>query len=139
MGAWATTADLTRRYPYVTKEQLGRAEAFIEDASALVADELSHAGLAVDERDEAQAAALRAVVCSMVVRALPAFGQEGYAPMKSFQETVGPFSGQVTLANPTGDLYLTSAERKWLGIDAARHRMRVVYASADVLGGGDDG
>ncbi len=137
MVAHATFEDVRRRYPSVSDDQRGRVEALLEDASSLVSRAMADAGVAVDAGDQGQADAIRAVTCAVAVRSMPAFDADGYAPVKSWQEGIGPFTGSVTLANPTGDLYLTSAERKWLGIDAARRRMRQVFAGSDVLGGGD--
>lgn len=139
MPAFATFAELKARYPSVTDVQQARVEALLEDASSLVSRELSDAGIAVDGSDEGQASALRAVTCAVAMRAMPAFGTDGYAPIKSYQETIGPFAGNVTLANPTGDMYLTGSERKWLGISARRHCITQLFSGADVLGGGDDG
>lgn len=54
------------------------------------------------------------VACNMVKRAM--MSPVDQPPMTQFQETTGPFSSGGTFANPTGDLYLTKAERRMLGV-----------------------
>jgi hypothetical protein len=54
------------------------------------------------------------VVCAMVQRAMDAPDDAGFG-IATVQETVGPFSRSFNYSNPTGDLYLTKAERRLLG------------------------
>ena len=58
---------------------------------------------------------LRFVTCQATARAM----QAGDAGQGVSQEswTASPFGGSVTYANPSGDVYLTSFERRLLGID----------------------
>jgi hypothetical protein len=58
------------------------------------------------------------VACDMVRRVLsvPTTQQ----PASQVQQSAGPFSFGVTLANPAGDMYLTKAERKKLSLSAQR-------------------
>lgn len=134
MEAFAAFADIKIRYPSVTDDQQPRVDALIADATALISEALSEAGIDASSPSETLAANLRAVCCSVVVRALPAFSDDSYLPMKSLQQTAGSFSESVTLANPTGDLYLTGAESKRLGIAAKTHGVFQMFAGADVLG-----
>ena len=39
--------------------------------------------------------------------------------VSSFNETAGPFTQQVSFANPTGDLFLTRAEKARMGVGVA--------------------
>jgi hypothetical protein len=50
----------------------------------------------------------------MVRRAMDAPDDAGFG-IATVQETTGPFSRSFNYANPTGDLYLTKAERRMLG------------------------
>lgn len=134
MSSFATFEDLKLRYPSVSDEQSARVTALLEDATALITEALSEAGINVTSPSDTLTANLKAVCCSVVMRALPAFGDEAYMPLKSFQQMAGSFSENVTLANPTGDLYLTSAETKRLGITSATHGVFQFFAGADVLG-----
>ena len=68
------------------------------------------------------AADLSDVAISMVRRALPDAGGAIDVPFGASQasETAGAYSQSVTLANPYGDLFITKAERRKLGLGAAR-------------------
>ena len=78
--------------------------------------------------DELFRSSVERVICSMVRRALnPAV--IGFEGMKQVQDTTGPFSQGFTLSNPDGDLYLTKAEKRSLGIGGQR------AFSVDLLGG----
>ena len=134
MTDFATFEDLKLRYPSVPDDQYVRVTALLGDATALITEALSEAGISATTPSDTLAANLKAVCCSVVVRALPAFGDDSYVPLKSFQQMAGSFSENVTLANPTGDLYLTSAETKRLGITSASHGVFQFFAGADVLG-----
>jgi len=56
---------------------------------------------------------LRLVTCRVVARMLQSDGQPGVT-----QESWGasPYSGSISYANPSGDIYLTSYEKQLLGI-----------------------
>lgn len=84
----------------------------IEDATAML---LSLMGGRYDEGDELQQAALKSVCCNMVARATAASSKAGYG-VTQWSQTASSFNEQFTYANPTGDLYLTAAEKKMLGI-----------------------
>ena len=70
-----------------------------------IADTVLDAALVVD------------VVCAMVARTVPAQGLEG---VQTLQQSSGPFGRSLTMANPTGDLYLSRSERRTLGISSQR-------------------
>lgn len=91
-------------------------EALIEDASAML---LALLGSRYDEDDEVQARNLQTVCCNMVARALTATLNSAGFGVSQHSMTVSSFNEQVSYANPSGDLYLTSLEKKLLGIGAS--------------------
>ena len=58
--------------------------------------------------------AARIVSCNMVIRAMSA-AQDTFGLSQSSM-TAGPYTQSWTYSNPSGDMYLTKAERKMLGI-----------------------
>lgn len=111
---FASVEDLEQRYRSLESSEKTKAEALLQDATALITSELRCANVAIREDDELQRSALRAVTCSVVRRALA--GGCGDSITQS-STTTGPFSRQVTFANPTADLYLTKQDKRALGIN----------------------
>lgn len=120
MGPFATPDDLASRWRELGDGDRKRAETLLGDASAMLATEMGRCGVRIDEEDEVQASLLCLVCCSMVRRAM---ASETYADVKSKSLTAGPYSGQVTFANPTGNMYITSDERRLLGIPKRKVRI----------------
>jgi hypothetical protein len=115
MEAYASVEDLQARWrPLSSGDEKARAEQKLKDASLVVADECRRSGVNLDAADEMTKDALSLTVCEMVKRAM--MSPVDQAPITQGGVTVGPFSQSLTYANPTGDLYLTSAERRRLGI-----------------------
>lgn len=111
--SFATVEDLEKRWRPLTEDEKGTATALLEDASVQIRAEFTD----VDERINAtppllDAAVPRMIVCAMVKRAMLAPVDQ--APVSAQQQSAGPFSQSNTFANPMGDLYLTSRERKML-------------------------
>ena len=107
--AYATVDDLEARWHTLTATERERASVLLEDAAVLLESLVD-----VDETDERQAAQLKTVSCSMVKRAMAASDE-------MFGVTQGTISADIysqsyTFSNPGGDLYLTSTEKKLLGI-----------------------
>jgi hypothetical protein len=114
VAPWALSADLEARWRPLTEEERRRATVLLLDAQSLVMDECP--------RWESSTVATRVrVVCAVVKRAMSG-PVEGLVGVSATTETTGPFSQQVTFANPAGDLYLTKAERRAVG--GARVRAR---------------
>lgn len=115
MGApYASTADLVARWRPLTVSETAKATALLEDASVMIRAEFPD----VDARIAADPQTLdpgvpKMVACAMVKRAmLPGMDD---APMaSSVQQTAGPFSQSTSFANPTGDLYIATGERRML-------------------------
>lgn len=120
MGAFAEPSDLEARWRPLSASERARAEVLLSDASGIIEAELSEAGRSADGADDALAASLRAVCCSMVRRVM-ANDVDGDYTQASV--TAGSFSQQYTFANPAGDMYLTAQERRLLGIPKRRMRL----------------
>lgn len=111
--SFATPEDLAARWRPLTTEEQAVALVLLEDASARIRVEFPD----VDARIAADPQGLdpavpRMIVCAMVKRAMLAGTDQAVAA--SIQQTAGPYSQSTTFANPTGDLYLTSGERRML-------------------------
>ena len=109
MEAFATVGDLEARWRPLSDAEKARAEVLLDDASVLVAGSGARTG---------SAEAKRIVVCSMVKRVM--MSPVDRPSVESAQTTVGPFSESLSYANPSGDLYMTSAEKRMLGIGRQR-------------------
>lgn len=105
MDAFATLDDLVALCPQAADGNEERAGALLPLASAAIA--------ALADTSAADEGVLKLVCCSMVARAL----QSGGAGVSQESWGASPYSGSVTYANPSGDLYLTSFEKRLLGVD----------------------
>lgn len=118
MEALASPSDLEKRWRALTDTEKPRAEVLLLDATAKIVSMCKSAGVAIDETDEIQAHNLKAVTCEMVKRAM--LSSVDNAPATSYTQGAGGYTETISYANPTGDLYLTSAEKILLGIKAQR-------------------
>lgn len=110
MASFATKSDLEARWRILTPSESSIAEVLLEDASIRIRALYA----TVDARIAAEtldAGIPKQIVCSMVQRAM---ASNGLNNVNSVQETAGPFSQSVQYANPSGDLYLTKAEKTLL-------------------------
>ena len=110
--AFADVPDIESRWRELNADEQERASVLIDDASAMLAAQVN-----VDESDEEQAKLLNIVCCSMVIRVMSATEADCYGA-ESMTMTAGPYSQSWTVANPTGDMYLTKFEKRLLGITA---------------------
>jgi len=127
-----TFSDVQLRCPSVTEEDEPRIAALLADATAKVLSAMNAAGVDVDASNDVQAQIIKAVICQMVIRAVPSFDSPS---LSAYSQTVGPFSENFTLANPSGDLYLTSQEKADLGITSARHGLFQIEVGGSTLFG----
>lgn len=105
MEAYAKVSDLERRWRTLDASERARAAVLLEDAAAIIASAMKTAGVAVDYEDEEQEANLVRVSCSMVQRAMAqGDGEQQHA-----------WGGELVM-NPSGDLYLSKADKKSLGV-----------------------
>lgn len=100
MGSYATVQDLQDRYRQLNDSELVKAQALLDDATDLIQTTCRGAATA-------SASTLKRVCCMIVIRAL----QSTQSGVSQQSQTTGPFSMSFSYANPSGDLYLTRAER----------------------------
>ncbi|WP_455136342.1 Gp19/Gp15/Gp42 family protein [Thermophilibacter sp.] len=112
MAAYATLDDYEARYGET--DQPERVKVLLDDASALID---SQPGFAFRPEDETQRSNLKRVTCSIAHRSMTSGDLDGVTQYS--QNAVG-YSAQLTYANPSGDLYITSQEKRSLGIGAGR-------------------
>lgn len=118
--AYADVSDLEVRWRTLTTDEQARAEALLDDASAML-----DAYVTVDETDEQQAKLLKIVTCNMVERAMST-GGDLYGVTQQSMTAVG-FTQQFSYANPTGDLYISKAEKRMLGISGTGKGRTLMY------------
>lgn len=118
MEAFATTEDLEARWRTLSEDEKKRAETQLLDATAYIRAQLDRFRVTIDAEDETQAQNLKAVCCSVTRRSLAQqfSGDQTGAQYTGQTVTAGVFSQTYTYANPTGDMYLTAAEKRLLGI-----------------------
>ena len=117
---FATVSDLEARWRGLSEAEQARAAVLLADASALIRD-------TVPEWGQVSEQTLRAICCAVVRRAM-SVDVDLPDGVSSFNETAGPFSQQMSFSNPTGDLYLTRAEKARMGVGVA------TAASIDLVG-----
>lgn len=118
MEPYATVDGLQKRWRVLSDVERERAEVLLADASVILATMCRDAHVAIDTSEELQALTVESIVCEMVKRAM--LSPVDQAPMSNFTQTAGSYSESGTYVNPTGDLYLTSTEKKRLGIGRQR-------------------
>lgn len=112
---FATTPDLVGRWRPLTSAEQARATILLLDASQMILDEDKRGVLsALTEPTSTH----KRIVCKMVERAMGTDVDAG--AVTQISQTMGPFTEQRTLAGPSGDLYLTKAERRQLGFSRQR-------------------
>lgn len=118
MEAFATAGDLENRWRALSDVEKKRAEILLLDASVKIRTMCAQSGVEIDASDEAQAHNLMSITCEMVKRAM--LTPVDVAPTTNYSQSAGGFSESFRYANPNGDLYLTSGEKKLLGIGRQR-------------------
>ncbi len=115
---FATAEDLAERWRPLSDAEKPRADALLSDASYALAA-LMPEGWEGDPSVTADL--LRMVCCNVVKREMQPNPLGVDAPaMSQVSQTAGSFSVNATLANPTGDIYLTDTEKKLLHVGEAR-------------------
>ena len=108
--AFALVSDIEARWRDLSTAEEGRASVLIDDASAMLEQLVD-----VDAYDAKQAALLKTVCCNMVIRAMSASEADTFGASQ-MSITAGPYTQQMTYANPSGDMYLTKMEKRLLGV-----------------------
>ncbi|WP_345438430.1 Gp19/Gp15/Gp42 family protein [Microbacterium gilvum] len=109
---YATVADLEARWRTLTSDEQARAGVLLEDAAVRL-----DALCAPSVPPTSQELASRLIVsCEMVKRAMVTGSSgSGGLGVTSVQQGAGPYQETVQFSNPTGDLYLTKADKALLG------------------------
>lgn len=102
---FATLSELKARWPDFPVGADAHATVLLEDASQFILDTVPAAGAASESTR-------RRIVCAVVRRSMPDAG--GLDGVESYQESAGPFSQTFKPVNPSGDFYLTKAEKSAL-------------------------
>lgn len=124
--AFATYYDVEARWGRtLNADERLRATSLLDDAAAIL-----FSLVRPDDADEVQASLLKTISCNMVIRSMVAAASSGFG-VEAQQATMGPFAQRVEFANPNGDMYLTKAEKKWLGIHGGAGRILYPYETGD--------
>lgn len=102
---YATEGDVEARWRALSDVEATRCAALLADASDLIRTTCPN-------WQASGADTLRRVTCAAVIRALQSGDMAG---VTQSSQTAGPFSQSWSYSNPSGDLYLTKAEKKALG------------------------
>ena len=111
MEPFATVEQYEARYGAVDNE--AQLETLLSDASAFIA---SQAGFSAPTSDVGTANLVR-VTCAVVHRSLMS---GSWAGLSNVSQSADGYSASATIYNPGGDLFLTSQEKKSLGIGGSR-------------------
>jgi len=119
---FATVVDLEEAWRPLSADEQKRATYLLGKASRQLRAEASDLDartvLAPEDPDYLDPALVKDVVCAMVKRVMEAeaSGLSAGGPVESWQTSVGPFQDSFRYTNPTGDMYLTKAEKRLLGV-----------------------
>lgn len=115
MVPYATIEDYQRRYGPVLPDQCDRLDVLLTDATAYISALLTQSE-AEDEPSEEYLHNLMTVTCAVVHRMM--IVTDDRIGVTQFSQTAGSYTESGTMANPNGDMYLTAAEKRLLGISA---------------------
>ena len=123
MESFATVEDYEARYGEVEDKDM--LSVLLVDASAMIAGFRS---FHLREDDDAFMANLVRITCTVVHRSLVA---GDFVGMTQYSETANDYTASVTPYNPAGDFYLTSSEKRVLGITRSMVAQIWPYARCD--------
>lgn len=109
--AYAEVTDLEDRWRSLSESEQTRAGVLLGDAAVRL-DALCPPS---DPPTVGELAARKIVSCEMVKRAMATPGGTDGVGVASSQSGAGPFQQTLQFSNPSGDLYLTKADRSLLG------------------------
>lgn len=111
--AYATVADLERRWHALTPEEQSVAEVLLEDAALLIDAQAS-----IDMNDRRKLKAAQYVSLNMVQRALATRADNSFGlSQQSIEADI--YRQSFSYANPSGDLYFTGMDKRLLGISSS--------------------
>lgn len=121
--SFATIEDLQAYWRVLNVDEQNRAKMLLELASDRLRILAQRAQIDLDTKIEddpksAYANMLKFVVMDAVKRAMQA--TPDLPPVNSYQQAAGPYSENITYANPTGDLYFKKSELNTLGISGGQ-------------------
>lgn len=120
---FANTSDLQEYWRTLTPDEINRAKILLTLASDRLRMMAQRAGVDLDKKvlaepDGVYASTLKFAVLDAVKRAMQA--PADLPPVNSYQQTAGPYSENISYANPTGDLYFKKSELALLGISGGQ-------------------
>lgn len=116
MVAYAIVGDVESRWRTLSSAERSRAGVLLDDAAVRIDSECPPS----DPPTDAELAVRVVVSCEMVKRAMATPGGVDSIGVTSVQAGAGPFQQTQQFSNPSGDLYLTKADRKLLGCGRQR-------------------
>lgn len=115
---FATVEDLETRWRKLDDSETERAGRLLEDASVMMAIAMDGAGTDYAEPAPTLAKALVSVCCNMVKRVL--ISRDDLAGVTQYSQGAVGYTESMSYANPNGDMYITAAEKRMLGIGRMR-------------------
>ena len=119
---FATAEDLQDAWRPLSESEKNRAIYLLGKASRQLRAEAptldARTALPLIDPDYLDREIVKDVACAMVKRVMEAeaSGLNAGGPVESWQTSVGPFQDSFRYTNPTGDMYLTKAEKRLLGV-----------------------
>lgn len=110
---YATVAELEARWRTLSTDEQARATVLLADAAVRIDAECPPDAVPPSDAD-----ARKIVSCEMVKRAM-AVGMDGVG-VTSVQQGAGPYQETRQFSNPTGDMYLTKADKRLLKCGGAQ-------------------
>lgn len=120
---FASVEELRSYWRILSPVETTRATVLLPLASDRLRMMAQRAGIDLDKKVQAEpggvyASTLKFAVMDAVKRAMQA--PADLPPVNSYQQTAGPYSENITYANPTGDLYFKKSELALLGISGGQ-------------------
>lgn len=115
MDAYASVEDLEARWKVLDTDEQAKAETLLGDASVHLRTLINQKLGADYQPDDLMTENLKVVCCNVVMRSMnqrPAF-----SGLSQYTQTAGMYSESFTPINSSGDMRLTTEERKLLGLD----------------------
>ena len=109
--AFATVDDLVSRWRELNVDEEDIAESLLDDAGLMLRQYVT-----VDPTNTQQADVLKVVSCNMVKRTMVSGSASAFG-VDETTATMGPFQQTMHFSNPSGDMYISAAEKSLLHID----------------------
>lgn len=129
MQPFASTDQYEARYGEVDDPEA--LEEVLMDATRAICAELDKAGIPYDGPDEGFADRLMQACRSMAYRAMGPDSSEVPLGATQFSQGADGYTQSFTLGNPYGDVYMTKAEKRLLGIGSAKAAFAYPWGDGD--------